>query len=150
MSFLTPTNLLFLEPLLKATLRAALDARVHVLSAAELSGVAEAAQPTPAVHVLYRGFRVRASGISTMEIEQSWLTVVAVRNARDPITAEGARIDAGPLAMDVIGALLGREYDDCGPLAPFDPPAPGFSAGHLYLPLGWKAPITIERSVCLD
>lgn len=148
---MTPANLLFLEPLLKAQLRTALDARVHVLSAAELEGVAEATQPTPAVHVLYRGFQVRAYGSSTMEIDQYWLTVVAVRNARDPVSAEAARTDAGPLAMAVIDALLGREFDDCGPLAPLqNPPAPGFSAGHLYLPLGWRAPITLERLQCLD
>lgn len=147
---MTPDNLLYLEPLIKATLRAALDPHVHVLSAAELAGVGESNQPTPAVHVLYRGFRVLQSGSSTMEIEQYWLTVVAVRNARDPVTAEAARNDAGPLAIDVINALLGRDYDNCGPLAPLEnPPAPGFSAGHLYLPVGWKAPITIERSICL-
>lgn len=147
---MTPANLLYLEPLIKATLREALDPRVHVLSAADLAGVTESNQPTPAVHVLYRGFRVRQSGSSTMEIEQIWLTVISVRNARDPLTAEAARTDAGPLAMDVIGALLGRDYDDCGPLAPLEsPPTPGYSGGFMYLPLGWKAPITIERSICL-
>lgn len=148
---MTPENLLFLEPLIKAQLRATLDPRVHVLSAADLENVAEGMQPTPAVHVLYRGFRVMRAGSAVMEIEQTWLTVVVVRNAIDAIGGESARIDAGVLAMQVITALLGRDFPDCGPLQPqSDPIPPGFRAGHLYLPLGWKAPISLERTQCLD
>ena len=43
---MTPDNFLFLEPLIKDALRARLDPRVFVLSAADLAGVAEDHQPT--------------------------------------------------------------------------------------------------------
>ena len=147
---MTPENFLFLEPCLKDALRARLPPHVYVLSAADLEGVSAETQPAPAVHVLYHGFRVVQSGGSTLEVVQRWLTVVVERNLRDTLGGADARADAGPLATMVLDALLGREFDSGGALRPIDPPLPGFRNGHLYLPLGWEAPITFWRQQCLD
>lgn len=150
---MTPDNFLALESRIKAAIRAALGepyAHVHVLSAAELEGVREEDQLSPAVHVLYRGFAAGQAGGSTMELEQFWSTVVVVRNLADD-SGEAARGEAGRLVMRVIDALLGRDFDIAG-VGRIEPAkmqlAPGFRAGHMYLPVGWQAPMTLWRQGC--
>jgi hypothetical protein len=146
---MTPDNFLFLEPLIKTALREALDPRVHVLSAAELEGVAEATQPTPAVHVLYRGYRVGESRMAShVNIEQTWLTVVACRQVRDVVGGADARALAGPLAAAVIDALHYTRFPNAKPLRLAQAPAAGFSAGHFYLPIGWTAEINLRSDTC--
>jgi len=110
---LRPDNFLALEPLIVARLKSALPADVHVLSAADLAGIAESAQPTPAVHVLYRGYRVRDADVPAFAaIEQTWLTVIAARNLTDLASGSDARQAAGPLAADVIDALYQHRFSD--------------------------------------
>lgn len=146
---MTPDNFLFLEPLIKTALRDALDPRVHVLSAAELDGVAEATQPTPAVHVLYRGYRVTdARMASHAGIEQTWLTVVACRHAGDIVGGADARALVGPLAASVIAALHYTRWPHAKPLRLAQAPPAGFSAGHFYLPIGWTAEINLRSDTC--
>lgn len=145
---MTPDNFLFLEPLIKDALRARLDPRVFVLSAADL-GVAEDHQPTPAVHVLYTGYRVADSDNGFfVGLAQTWLTVVVTAHLGDIVGGEDARQLAGPLAADVIDALHFKRLGGASPLQLTQAPAAGFSAGHFYLPLAWNAPIIMERDAC--
>lgn len=73
---------LALEPVLVARLAATVTApSLKILAAAQLAGVAENAQPAPALHVVYDGFSVRDDK-GLIEIVERWLTVVAVRNVR--------------------------------------------------------------------
>lgn len=83
----------------------------NVLNAADLAGVEQTKQITPAVFVIYIGDRLgkeAGRGIG-QEVFQQWAVVVAVRNARSQRTGEGARSDAGPLMTEVIAALQGWE-----------------------------------------
>jgi len=136
-------DFLALEPLLVARLRAALPASVAVLTAADLGAVAEGTQPTPAVHVLYRGYApARAGETAAMweALDQYWLTVVAVRNASSVVTGDAARADAGPLMAAVIAALGGYVPDLYGfkSLRLAEAPEAGYRAGFGYFPLGWR------------
>lgn len=142
-------NLLFLEDEIKAALREHLDPAVYVLSAADLAGVAESDQPTPAVHVLYRDYRVTDSAVgSHAGIEQQWLTVVVTRHLGDLTGGSAARGAAGLLARTVIDCLHGRRFPGAKPLRLAPAPAAGFSAGHFYLPLGWTAGLNLRSSTC--
>lgn len=153
---MTPSNFLAVEPLLIARLRAVLPQEVYVLAAADLAQVAAGHQPTPAVHVLYGGYRVADSRTGAMAvIEQRWITVVVARNLRDIEGGHDARQDAGPLAAQVMDALYRhRLRDESGapigtsPLRLDEAPAPGFDDGHFYLPLGWICPVSFQTDTC--
>lgn len=151
---LRPDNFLALEPLIVARLKSVLPADVHVLSAADLAGVAESAQPTPAVHVLYRGYRVRDADVPAFaSIEQTWLTVIAARNLTDLASGSDARQAAGPLAADVIDALYQHRFSELSgarPLRITQAPEAGYRAGYFYLPLGWICPITFKPAPCAE
>lgn len=146
---MTPDNFLALEPLIIARLREVLPPHVHVLSAADLGKVTEATQPTPAVHVLFvRPRPTEAEQPGFLTFEQTWLTVVAVRNLTDTTTGEAARQEAGLLATQVIGGLHRYKFPIARPLTAAPPPNAGFSAGHFYLPLAWTASISFRSDTC--
>lgn len=145
---MTPDNFLALEPLIIARLREVLPPHVYVLSAADLDAVAESTQPTPAVHLLYLGCRPAESRDGFLTFEQTWLTVIVVRNLTDTTSGAAARQDAGPLAMQVVDALHRRKFPPARPLLPVKAPNAGFSAGHFYLPLAWTASISFRSDTC--
>ncbi|MEW6446327.1 MAG: DUF1834 domain-containing protein [Pseudomonadota bacterium] len=141
--------MLQLESHIIARLRERLPGHVHVLSAADLAGVAEGSQPTPAVHVVYQGYRViesRPDGRAA-RLQQTWLVVVAVRNVRDASAGSAARSDAGLLADGVIAALMGWKLDAVNkPLKLTNAPAAGFRAGFLYVPLAFEAETDVRSA----
>lgn len=145
-----PSNFLALEPLLIARLEAQLAdlaPKVHVLAATDLAGVTEATQVTPAVHVLYQGYRVtesRSDG-SAVRIEQTWLTVVSVRNMKNLRTGTEARADAGLIARRTTQALMGYQPEPGSkPLRLAEGPGAGFNAGFQYLPLAFVAELVLS------
>lgn len=145
-----PENFLALEGLLLARLGAQLadlSPKVHILAAADLAGITEATQVTPAVHLVYQGYRVsesRADGHAT-RLEQTWLATVAVRNLKDMRTGVAARVDAGLIAARVASALMGFVCTPgAKPLRLVDGPSAGFSAGYQYLPLAFVAEIVLS------
>lgn len=135
-------NYLSAEPLLIARLREKVSDVKGVLSAADLAGVAESAQQTPALHVVFGGYRptrsVDGSRGAIQETEQTWWVVAAVKNLRSPQTGENAREQAGPILSAVLAALQGWQ-----PTAKHTPlelaagPRPGFSKGYGYFPLAF-------------
>ena len=153
---MTPANFLGAEPLIVERLKAVLPPEVHVLTAAELADVAADQQPTPAVHVVYGGYRVEDSrtGATTSAV-QSWITVIVDRNVADIKQGFHARQSAGLLAGHVMDALY-RHRLMTGPNAPFGSgplrltaaPGPGFDEGHFYLPLGWECTMNLQPDAC--
>jgi hypothetical protein len=143
-------NLWALEAILRERLSAQLAdlvPRVHVLSSADLAGVTEATQPTPAVHVVYHGYRVtesRSDGRGA-RLEQTWLATVATRNVRDLRTGGAARLDAGQIAARVASALMGFKPTPASkPLRLVDAPAAGYGDGFAYMPLAFVGELVIE------
>lgn len=137
-----------LEPLIKARLAEKVSG-VHVLSAADLEGVAVAAQKAPALHVLYdmedipEGEGDRSSNGATQIVFQRWLVVVAVRNVADTTAGTAARTQAGPLLWSVIAHMSGwKPGDRWSPFrrarAPFKP---GFAEGFYFVPTLWRTKV---------
>lgn len=141
-----PDNFLEAEEHIVARLKDALSALrpgVHVLTAAELAGLAEGTQPTPAVHVLWNGFQVLETSHdgTAARLDHTWLVAAAVRNVRDVKSGAAARAEAGKLVMRAGRALMGFRppANVCGPLRLVSGPGAGYSkAGFLYLPLAFK------------
>ena len=152
---MTPDNFLAAEPLLIERLRAVLPSNVHVLSAADLAGVAAGQQPTPAVHVLYTGYQVADTRTAAAAaVDQQWLTVVVTRNVADIEQGFHARQQAGPLAAQVMDALYRHRLKQDGKafgasqIRMASAPAPGFLDGHYYLPLGWAVGVMFSGECC--
>lgn len=142
-------NFLALEPLLLARLTeqlADLVPKVHVLAAVDLAGVTEATQLTPAVHVVYQGYRVvenKPDG-RVARVEQTWLATVASRNMATLRTGSAARADAGLIAHRVRQALMGfKPAHASKPLRLAEGPGAGFNAGFQYLPLAFVAELVL-------
>ena len=110
------------------------------LSSADLQGVAETEQITPAVHVVFDGItptREQGEG-AVQEFEQRWVVVAAVRNLREARTGAGVREDASPIIDEVLGALLGwRPLLELSPLKAAVSPKPAFFAGFGYFPFAF-------------
>lgn len=116
------------------------DLPLNVLSIDDINGVKEASLPKPSVRLAYGGHRITTdSGIST--VDQTWLTVLALRNVRGIKQGTAARSAASPLVDIVFDLFLGWQ------------PAKGFKAlvpatspvkssmyqGVIYVPLAWTA-----------
>ena len=142
-------NFLALEPYLVALLRqavAGLSPAVHVLTAAELADVKQGTQKTPAVHLVYGGYRISADNGTSWELEHTWLAVVAVRNVAEVRSGKAARQDAGLLVSRVMFALAGaRVTGAVRPLALISPPSAGYSGGYQYIPSAFKATTVFRK-----
>ena len=138
-------DFLAVEPNIVARLQQALagmSPAVQVLTGAELAGIKEAAQRTPAVHVIWGGFRLletRTDGRQA-RLEHTWYVVAAVRNVANTKAGAAARAEAGALAARAGAALMGfRPPGVAGPLRMGPSQSAGYSAGFMYLPLAFQA-----------
>jgi hypothetical protein len=124
------------EDLLTARIQA-VTGIVSVLSAASLPGLAETAQKTPCVHVLYDGDRI-GEGKNAQIIHQRWLAVLAIRNARDA-TGQASREQAGPLLSALIQQLQGwKPSPQHGLLVRIEAPEPAYTPNFAYFPLAFE------------
>lgn len=147
-----PNNFLEPEAHIVAQLKEALAGvkpAVHVLTAADLAKVKEENQPTPAVHVVWNGFRVlqaREDGAAA-RLDHTWLVVAAVRNVRTLQSGQDARAAAGELAARAGAALMGyRPPNVAGPMRLAPAPGSGISpAGFMYLPLAFLVETVFQR-----
>lgn len=143
-------TLFAMEPLLLARLKdklAGLSPLPKVLTAADLDGVSENQQFTPAVHLVYQGYRVvespRADGTAA-RVEQDWLVIVATRSQKALRAGDAARSEAGVLARRVCAALMGfKPTPTSKPLKLANGPNAGYSSGFQYLPLAFTAEIIL-------
>lgn len=138
-----------LEQLLVARLRQCCPAARHVLVADDLDDVTKMAQRTPALHVLYGGYRPLDEGGNgkTAVIEQTWLIVCATRNAqqREGVTEKRAR--TADLVDQVLPALLGwRPLERGAPMHLDAAPKPLYSDGCTYLPLAFTWKLNVQAN----
>lgn len=136
-------NFLALEPLLVAAVKAAvagISPAVHVLTAADLSGVKQSAQRTPAVHIIYGGYSVAEDLLTAWRLAHTWYAVVVVSNVADQRSGAAARAAAGPLMAQVVGALAGASLPGLTrALELATPPRPDWTNGVQYLPTAFTA-----------
>lgn len=145
-------DLMVLEPQIMARLNeqlVGLSRKVHVLAAADLAGVTEGTQVTPAVHVVYQNYRLlesRSDGRAS-RIEQTWLTIVATKNVKDTRSGAAARAEAGLIFGRVAKALMGFKAEGASkPLRLVQGPGAGFSNGFAYLPMAFVAELALSVS----
>lgn len=136
-------NFMALEQPLLQLLRDAVQGRkpaVHVLSAADLAEVKEAAQKTPALHLIYAGFAVVEDMGTAWRLEHTWYAVAAVRNVAAVRSGQAARQEAGPLVTLAVAALAGsKPAGATKALKLITPPKPRYTAGYQYIPSAFLA-----------
>ena len=105
----------------------------------DLEEAIRAADPTPGLFVLYRGYRV-LDGLGA--VDTRWIVVVRLRTARQTADAPGAALeDCAPIVEAVMSALIDWCPDEARhPMALANPEVtPGWRDGYVYLPLGFTA-----------
>jgi len=139
-----------MEPRLVALLKAAvagMSPAVHVLTAADLGDVAEARQLTPAVHLVYGGYRIEQDIGLAWRLQHTWYAVAVVKNAAQVRTGAAGRQNAGQLAATVALALAGAVVDGAADtLTLVSPPPPSYSAPHTYFPTAITAVTHFRKS----
>lgn len=124
---------------------------VKVLTAADLEGVKAQAQHTPALHLIYKGFRplnsqVAAAGVR-VRVEHTWLLIAVTKNVSTVRSGKAARADAAPLLARGVLALAGASLPGATkPVEMAAAPAPVYDAGHLYLPSAFKVESLFQRT----
>lgn len=132
--------------LLKAAV-AGMSPAVHVFTSAELEDVREAAQLTPALHVISDGFRPIESGHRAARLEHQWYVVAAVRNVSTQRSGTAARREAGPLLAKAMSALLSEHLPGAAkPLELAPAPRGRYTSGHFYLPSAWTAETVFRKT----
>lgn len=136
------------DPLLELIKRAVESVKpaVHVLTAADLADLKESAQKTPAVHLIYGGYRIADDVGTSLLLAHKWYAVVAVRNVAMPRSGQAARQAAGPLVARVVGALVGAQVVGATrPLTLVTPPPAKFQAGYQYIPSAVEAETVFRK-----
>jgi len=107
---------------------------VHVLTASDLSIVQEQAQLTPAIHVIYGGYRVVQDMGVSWQLAHTWYVVAADRNVAAIKSGQPARRSAGSLLSLVTGRLAGSPVEGAiRPLVLITPPPAQYRNGFQYI-----------------
>ena len=100
----------------------------------------ESAQKTPAVHLIYGGYRIAEDLGTAWRLAHKWYAVVVVRNVAGARSGQAARQDAGPMVAQVVGALVGASVPGATrALTLVSPPAATYRAGYQYIPSAFEA-----------
>ena len=125
---------------LLAQATAGMSPAVRLFTAAELAQVKDAAQHTPAVHLIYGGYRIAEDLGTAWRLAHKWYAVVVVRNVATQRSGQAARQDAGPMVTQVMGVLAGAQVPGATrALTLVTPPSASYRAGHQYIPTAYEA-----------
>lgn len=122
----------------------------NVFSTADLAGVKERSQVTPALHVVLHSYRPLSddSGPASRWSE-IYLVVIVVKHARQVSGTDAIRNAAAPLVAEVLAALDGWRCPGCiGTVRAIDPPNPLSTDSFGYFPLAFAAETVTEG--CFD
>lgn len=122
------------------------EAAGHVLTAADLAGVTEAAQVAPALHVVLLDYTpVETSPGGSIRWEETWCVVALIRHAARAARAAAQTGAAVPLLNAAIRALSGYRYrvvgDTWGVLRIVPGPPPLIDNAFAYFPFAVAATV---------
>ena len=121
-----------------------------IAHSADLAGIQDSLQTTPALHIVFRGHELAAqlSDGSASVYRQHWMAVVVTRSAKSAKSGAGAVALAGPLADRLLAPGVITGWTPAAGCGPFTAVSPGVGsavsdAGCLYVPLEWA--LVIKR-----
>lgn len=145
-------GLLEAGPLIVARLKAACAISPdNTFSAADLAGVKESSQVTPARHVVLHSYAPIDSVGSDRTWREIWLVVHVVKNVRQGAGAQVVSDAAAAMIAETISVLDGwRPIGAVRNLASIEPPHPLISAGFGYFALAFTVEVGTEGFTALD
>ena len=139
-----------LEPRLMELIKAAVEGispKVHVMNAADLASVQEAAQHTPAIHLIYGGYRVAEGQLNRWRLVHTWLVVAADRNVAVIRSGQAARRSAGSLLALVTARLASAAVEGAStPLQLVTPPSARYQNGFQYIPSAFEVETILHKA----
>lgn len=136
-------------PLLEARIRLLCkSAGDNVFTSADLAGVRERAQVTPALHLVMHSYKPLSDDTgSSSRWQETWLVVAVVKNVRQNAGAGAVRDDAVALLAETMAALDGWKCPGAvGLVRAIAPPQPLITDGFGYFPLAFSV-ITLTEGV---
>lgn len=133
-------GLLDAGPLLEARLKALCPAAGdNIFATADLAGVREKAQVTPALHLVLHSYKPLSDDEgSSSRWQETWLAIAVVRNARQNVGAQAVRDEAPALLAEAMAALDGWHCPGTvGLVRAIAPPPPLITDGFGYFPLAF-------------
>lgn len=128
------------QPLIIAQLLNQVSAFRVVRGARDLASIRSRPGTAPAAYVLYDGLDAGIGADRAQMVQQKWMIVTVVRNAREAAWGVGERQEAGLILRHVCHALLGwRPGPDHGPLTLIHAPSPSFDDAHGFYPLRFSS-----------
>lgn len=116
-----------------------------VRGARDLASVRERPGTAPAAYVLYDGQNARIGAGREQMVEQKWMVVTVVRNARDAVFGHGERQEAGPILLHICQTLLGwQPGSEHGALSLIHAPGPSFKDGFGFYPLCFTTRVVLR------
>jgi len=139
-------------PLIVERLRTECPSVRLVASYDDIADLDAAKQVTPALAVIYQGYRPAEEFDDDGEVvavQSDWLVVVCVANARQGgvgLSRTGDRKeDANPICAEVLRAMMGWiPGDDGAPVRLAGAPQPFYDAAAIFVPLGFSLRQTID------
>lgn len=139
-------GLLEVGPLIEARLRAAATlAPEAVFSTADLAGVKEASQITPARHVVLHSYEPISNVGADRRWRETYLVVTVVRNARQGVGAQAVRDEASPIHAETLALL--DNWKPPGALTPLEvvgPISPEITKAFGYFPLAFVVEVATQ------
>lgn len=122
----------------------------NIFSTADLAGVKERSQVTPALHVVLHSYRPLSDDSGpTSRWSEIYLVVIVVKHARQVSGTDAIRNAAEPLLAEALAALDGWRCPGCiGTVRAIDPPNPLFTDSFGYFPLAFAVESVTEG--CFD
>ena len=120
------------------------SAKGNVFTTADLAGVMEKDQVTPALHVVLFSFAPSDEASGDAVWDEIYLVVAVEKNVSKANRVGAQLSSAAPLVRDAVAALSGwKPKSSSKALQPIAGPRAKFSETHVYLPLAFVAkPIT--------
>ena len=139
-----------LEPRLMELIKEAVEGispKVHVMNAADLASVQESVQHTPAIHLIYGGYRVAEGELNRWRLVHTWLVVAAARNVAVIRSGQAARRSAGSLLALVTARLASAAVEGAStPLQLVTPPSARYQNGFQYIPSAFEVETIFHKA----
>ena len=139
-----------LEPRLMELIKEAVEGispKVHVMNAADLASVQESVQHTPAIHLIYGGYRVAEGQLNRWRLVHTWLVVAADRNVAVIRSGQAARRSAGSLLALVTARLASAAVEGASkPLQLVTPPSARYQNGFQYIPSAFEVETIFHKA----
>lgn len=139
-----------LEPRIAELINAAVEGlspKVHVMAASDLASVQEGAQHTPAIHLIYGGYRVAEGQINRWRLVHTWYVVAADRNVAAIRSGQAARRSAGSLLSLVTARLANAAVQGASStLQLVSPPSARYQNGFQYIPSAFEVETVFQKA----